>query len=137
MLKRLPVILTIILCSACTKNTKTACGTQVCTALFASVGIHFIDKDGSPVAVTDFTVINLRTNKTIIHAIPEGLNNNAGYKEVVDDNDIKSLSTDGDNLQVSATNPNGNQTKTVVLKIAGGCNCHVTKVSGPDSLQFD
>jgi len=131
------LIVLMIAGSACTKNQQTACGTQACTDLFASIGLHFTDKNNNPVVIANFTVIDLRTNKAITHAIPEGFNYDVGYMEVLDDNDIKDLSTEGDNIQVSATDPATGQTKTVTLKIAGGCNCHVTKLSGPDTVQFD
>ena len=121
---------------ACKKNTQTACGTQVCTDLFASIGVHYVDKNNNPIAVTKFTVLDLRTNKLITHTVPEGLSN-PGYMEILDDNDIKDLSTEGDNLQVSATNPATGQIITTIFKISGGCNCHVTKISGPDTVQFN
>jgi hypothetical protein len=46
-------------------------------------------------------------------------------------------STDGDIIKVSATDPATNQTKSVNMKISGGCNCHVAKISGPDTVKFD
>jgi hypothetical protein len=121
--------------SACKKNTQTACGTQACTDLFASIGVHFVDKNNNPVAVTNFIVLDLRTHKFITHMIPEGLHY-PGYMEIHDDNDIKDLSTEGDNVQVSATNPATGQVITTIFKISGGCNCHVTKIAGPDTIQF-
>lgn len=131
------VFIVAVLClCACKKNTQTACGTQVCTDLFATVGVHFVDKNNTPVTVTNYKVIDLRTNKIITHAIPEGNNYGAGYMEIADDNDLKALSTEGDNIQVSATNPATGQVITTIFKISGGCNCHVTKISGPDAIQF-
>lgn len=123
--------------ASCDKTQKkTPCGPQVCTDLFASIGLHFIDENNNPVNVTDFEVVDLRTNKAITHIVPPNYHPN-GYIEVLDDNDIKDLSSTGDNVQVSATNPATNQTKTVNLKISGGCNCHVAKISGPDTVKFD
>jgi hypothetical protein len=127
----------IVLCSACAKNQQTACGTQVCTDLFATVNMHFVDKNNNNVQVANFKVVDLRTNKVIVHIIPPNVNYVVDYQEVVDDNDIKDLSTEGDHIQVSATNPATGQIKTAIMKIAGGCRCHVTKLSGPDSITFD
>jgi hypothetical protein len=99
--------------------------------------VHFIDKNNNNVQVTNFKVVDLRTNKVIVHIIPPNVNYAVDYQEVVDDNDIKDLSTEGDNIQVSATNPATGQIKTTIMKIAGGCRCHVAKLSGPDSITFD
>ncbi len=137
MKRNLWIFVVAALClSACKKNTQMACGTQVCTDLFASVGVHFVDKNNNPVSVSNFTVVDLRTNKPIMHTIPEGLGYNGGYMEILDDNDIKDLSTEGDNIRVSATNPATGQVITTIFKISGGCNRHVTKISGPDTIQF-
>jgi hypothetical protein len=137
MKRSLGVFIVVVLClCACKKNTQTVCGTQVCTDLFATVGVHFVDKNNTPVTVTNYKVIDLRTNKIITQAIPEGYNYGSGYMEIVGDNDLKSFSTEGDNIQVSATNPETGQVITAIFKISGGCNCHVTKISGPNTIQF-
>jgi hypothetical protein len=137
MKRNLWIFIVAVLClCACKKNTQTACGTQVCTDLFASVGVHFVDKNNNPISVSNFTVVDLRTHKLITHAVPEGLGYDVGYMEIVDDNDLKNLSTEGDNIQVSATDSATGQVITTIFKITGGCNCHVTKISGPDTIQF-
>ncbi len=138
MYKKLPIVLFIILCSACTKNQqKSACGTQVCTAIFASIGVSFKDKNNNPVSVTNFKVLDLRTNKVLTNVISTTANFVPGYWIVVDDSDLPDLTTAGDDVEVFATNPATGETKTVLFKIAGGCNCHVSKVSGPDIITFD
>lgn len=137
MKRSLWIFVAVALClAACKKNTQTACGTQVCTDLFASIGVHFVDKNNNPIVVSNFTVLDLRTHQFITHMTPEGIHY-PGYVEILDDNDIKDLSTEGDNLQVSATNPATGQVITTIFKISGGCNCHVTKISGPDTIQFN
>ena len=129
-------LLALLVCSGCSKTQQTACGTQVCTDLFASIGVRFFDKNNNPVIVTDFKVLDLRTNKPIVKAIPANYVP-SNYMEILDDNDLKSLSSEGDMIQVTATDPVSGQTKTTVFKISGGCNCHVAKISGPDSITFD
>ena len=138
MCKKLPILILIIFCSACTKNQqKTACGTQVCTALFATVGVNFKDKSNISVNVSNYTVTNLRTNKVMTSAFAASADLVPGYRIVADDGNLMDLTTEGDNVSVSGTNPATAETKTVVFKIAGGCNCHVSKVSGPDTIVFD
>src|SRR5882724_664680 len=105
MYKKLPVVLLIILCSACTKNTQSACGTQTCTDVFAAVGVIYKDKDDNGVSVSNFTVTDLRTNKTLTNMT---LNNPSAnfyfaYRVVADDSNLKDLTTVGDNIRVTAT----------------------------------
>ena len=130
------IVFAVLTLSGCKKTQQTACGTQVCTDLFASVGVHYFDQNNYPVVVKDFKVMDLRTRQVISHVTPAN-SVPSNYMEVVDDNDKEDLSTEGDNVQVSATDPTTNQNKAVVLKIAGGCNCHVTKLSGPDTIRFN
>jgi hypothetical protein len=137
MLKKLFLLLLIVACSACTKNQqKSACGTQVCTDIFASVGVLFKDKNNNAVDVTNYSVVDLRTNLTLTNVISTTGNSIPGARIVVDDSNLKDLTTDGDNIKVSATNPATNEIQTATFKIAGGCNCHVSKISGPDVIVF-
>jgi len=131
MYKRLPIVLLIIFCSACAKTKQTACGTQACTDLFASVGVLYKDKNNNGVALTNFTVTDLRTNKRLTNVISASANFVPGYWIIADDSNLKDLTTDGDNIQVTAIGPSG-QTLSTMFKVSGGCNCHVAKISGPD-----
>ncbi|MGZ3763016.1 MAG: hypothetical protein ACXVB0_19830 [Mucilaginibacter sp.] len=138
MYKKLPLLLLTVICSSCIKTQKkAACGTQVCTDIFVSVGIQFTDKNNNRIAISNFTALDLRTNKTFVHAANPSGNTLAGYEIVVDDSDLKDLSSEGDNISVSAKNPVTGEIKTAVLKVSGGCNCHVAKVSGPDTIAFN
>jgi hypothetical protein len=127
------MLLLVIGCNK-TKTTEAACSPQICTAIFASVGIHFTDKNGQPINVQNFQVIDLRTSLTITSAHQTAT---VGSYTIVDDGDLKKLSTDGDDLQVSATNAATGETKTTIIKVAGGCTCHVSKVSGADTVMFN
>jgi hypothetical protein len=131
------LLLSALLCSACSKNQhKPACATQVCSAIFMMIGIHFTDKAGTPISVENFEVFDLSTNQQLKPGLPN-INTTTGYYIVANDSQLKDFSTDGDNIRVSATNPASGQTKTVTLKISGGCNCHVSRISGPETVAFD
>lgn len=136
MLRKLAILLLIISCTACKKNQKSACGTQVCTDIFVSVGVTFKDKADNGVSVTNYSVTDLRTGQKLTNAISPGANFVPGYMVIVDDSNLPDLSTDGDDVQVSGTNPATHETKTATFKIAGGCNCHVSKISGPQVIVF-
>ena len=132
------ILAAVVLFTSCTKSQQknTACGTQVCSDIFMSVGIHYTDNKGEPIIVSNFTVFDVTSNKQLYPGLPTG-ELVVGYYTIASDSDIKDFSTGGDIIKVSATNPATGETKTVNLKISGGCNCHVAKLSGPDTVAFD
>jgi hypothetical protein len=140
MYKRSVLFLFILSSFSCNKGLQkqSACGTQVCNDIFASVNIYFADNTGKIIVGQNPSAFNKRTNlaltrvyTTIIPMV------NTNYYVVADDNMLSQFSTDGDDILVTATNPATNQTKSTTLKISGGCSCHVRKLSGLDTLRFD
>ena len=127
-----------LLIASCGKNTQArlGCGTGICTMEFASVNMHFTDNADNPVNVQNFSAINQRTGLKLevnpTNSIPAGT---IGSYVIANDNTRNQLSAEGDNVLVSGTY-NG-QTKSAVVKISGGCNCHVKKESGPSNIKFD
>ena len=111
-------------------------GTGVCTLEFASVNILFTDNTDKSVNVQNFSAVNQRTGLKLevnpANSMPPGT---VGSYVIANDNTRDQLSDEGDNILVSGTY-NG-QIKTAVLKISGGCNCHVKKESGPSTIKFD
>ncbi|MDB5129973.1 hypothetical protein [Mucilaginibacter sp.] len=128
-----------IVTSSCTKKLNNGgCPTnQICTDIFASVGTQFVDKDGNNVAVKDFAVINLRTNKPIVakNMVDPGFS--PMIHTIVSDANKKELSTEGDELKVAAINAATNKPISAIFKISGGCNCHVEKLAGPEKIVVD
>jgi hypothetical protein len=142
MIKRLLLVVVLFACSfmSCHKaqqQVQTPCGTQICTDLYAIITIKFTDKNGNAIAVQNYSVINQRTHLAVVSSNPPVNPYGVGYYVVADDNAKSQLSTDGDDVLVSATNTTTNQTKTIMFKISGGCNCHVGKVSGVETVAFD
>lgn len=141
MIKRFSLLLLLacsfISCHKAQQQQQTVCGTQVCTALFAIIGIHFTDKNENAIVVQNYSVVNQRTHLVLTNSNPPANPYGLGYYIVADDNSKSQLSTEGDDVLVSATSPTTNQTKTVMFNISGGCNCHVGKVSGVETLAFD
>ena len=139
MLRKFFVLLLLVFAAGCNKNKMTpppGCPLQACTDIFATIGVTFVDNQGQPIAIENLKVTDLRTHLTLTR----GVNNVLwvkGFYVIADDSVLKQLSTDGDDVQVSATNPATNQTISTIFKIAGGCNCHVIKKSGPDKITFN
>ena len=132
------LLVLVLLFSACRENQqKPGCAIQVCTDIFATITIKFLDKDGNQITVNNYTAVDQRTN-VVLHdnkiLVPGAY---PPYYDLADDSDLKKLSTEGDDILITGTDPVTGQTKTAVVKIAGGCTCHVTKVSGPDAITFD
>lgn len=103
---------------------------------FAMIGVKFTDKNGHAIAVQSLTAVNQRTKLSVLPANQQGINE-PGYYVITDDSTREKLSTDGDEVLVSATNPATGQTKTVSFKLSGGCNCHIDRISGPQTIAFD
>lgn len=125
-----------IMISSCSKKLKTdGCPTdQICTMIFASVGTEFVDKDGKNVAVKDFKVFNTRTGKFIAAKGVVDPGFSPMHHTIITDSNKKEVSTEGDELRITATSVSTSKTITAVYKIAGGCNCHVEKLSGPEKI---
>jgi hypothetical protein len=138
MFKKLPLLLLILCCFGCDKvKQQSACGTQLCSLSFASIGIKFTDKNGNSIAVTNYSVVNKRTKLKLVNPVSPSIDTVFGYYIVATDSMRDQLSAEGDEILISATNPATGQTKTTVYKISGGCNCHVDKISGVETIAFD
>ena len=123
--------------ASCKQRVIETCENKACTLNLVTITMQFVDKNGDGVALKDYSAVNLRTNDTIG---PAGANvrHMRGYYAVVDDSYLLKLSAKGDQIRVTGTDSVSNQTKSATIKVAGGrCACHVTKLSGPDKIQFD
>ncbi|MBL4675403.1 MAG: hypothetical protein JKY70_04240 [Mucilaginibacter sp.] len=135
--KLLPVLMLAVCLLACKKNNG-ACSTQMCDASFAFIGVQFTNSAGDPIEVTGLKVVNIRTNKQLeLPPPPETLIYAPGYVFIVSDQNKAEFSAAGDQVKVTAQSTLTGRTKSFTLKISGGCNCHVAKVSGPDKLVID
>lgn len=126
--------------AGCGKNQqpRLGCGTGVCTLEFASVYMQFTDNADKPVNIQNFSAINQRTGLKLEvtpgNSMPTGA---VGSYIIANDDTRDQLSDEGDNILVSGTYAATGQTKTAVVKISGGCNCHVKKESGSLTIKFD
>jgi hypothetical protein len=110
------------------------CEDIVCTKEFRTVSIRFVDANGNPQIVKDFTVINKRTGE-IMTAINDMASQ--GLYVVASDADLLKLSEKGDNVQITAINSKTNVKVQADFVISGGlCACHINKISGPDTIQL-
>jgi hypothetical protein len=123
----------------CKKNKTTSdCGDKICTEEFASIMIKFVDNKGGGTEVTDFNVINQRTGKRVMANSSISTSTTKGVFIVVDDQNKLDLSEQGDDLKITGTSVDIQQTKSVVVKVSGGkCACHIVKISGPDQVAFN
>jgi len=138
MYKNSPFLLLILLSIGCGKNRiQPDCVTpSSCSTVFTSVGIHFTDNLGQPISIENFKAVNLRTHVNIAPALAEYGTFAPGHYIIADDGALQNISADGDEIEVSGFDPLTNQTRSAIVKIAGGCACHISKISGPDQIQF-
>ena len=110
------------------------CADIVCTKEFRTVSLRFVDANGNPQIVKDFTVVNKRTGE-IMTAINDMASQ--GLYVVASDADLLKLSEKGDNVQITAINSKTNVKVQADFVISGGlCACHINKISGPDTLEL-
>lgn len=131
------LFLAAISLSSCKKTQqKTACGTQACTDNFETVGVLCTDNSGKPILIGSMSVFNVTSNKQLQPGLSYA-NTIQGYYIIASDANKMDYSTDGDIIKVTATDTATHQTKSIDFKISGGCNCHVAKISGPDTIKFN
>jgi hypothetical protein len=125
--------------SACkTEETPSGCEGKICDASFAYLMFSFTDNTGTGVPVKDYSAINQRTGDTIKSAFAATISLIPGSYVALDDAYRTKLSDEGDDIRISGTYETTGQTKTAMIKVAGGkCACHLLKISGPDKIAFD
>ncbi|TKC04397.1 hypothetical protein [Pedobacter frigoris] len=123
---------------ACKKDrNNTDCGNKICTDIFVSATVKFVDNKGLAAEVKDYSVVNQRTGEKIDAHFTSSYYVKGSYL-VVNDNFTSKLSEAGDDLKVTGTSVETNQTKSAVVKVKGGeCACHIEKVSGPEQIAFN
>jgi hypothetical protein len=101
--------------------------------------IVYSNNNGDAAQVKDVTIINLRTGKTITPPLyPPAANFVAGFVLIASDGTKDEYSAEGDDVSITATSVTTGQVKKAIIKVSGGgCNCHIAKVSGPETVKFD
>lgn len=132
----LPVCLAILL--GCNNDKGENCvRPEMCTEEFVSITLAFAKPDGRHVAVQDYQVRQLSNGK-ILQNRQTGTTTEPGTYVVTSDRQLSLFSDSGDMAEVSGKDPVSGRTGTARLKIRGGaCNCHVSKISGPDKIVLD
>lgn len=133
----LALLLISVMLSCKKKSTDSECGNRMCTEEFRSIGINYVDNKGLPAQVKDFSAVNQRTGEKIVPRMT-AITTIKGSYTVIDDLNTKTLSETGDDIKVTGTSVETNQTKSVIVKVKGGkCACHIDKLSGPEQVTFD
>jgi hypothetical protein len=102
----------------------------ICTASFATIPVTVVDDRGQPVAGAAVTATLVRTGQTLepttlMLTIP-------GTYVVIDDGSTHLLSRSGDAVQVRISKGAAAITADYVFAVPDGC--HVSKVSGPNTV---
>ncbi|MBK0380711.1 hypothetical protein [Mucilaginibacter segetis] len=125
--------------SACKNGGNKGCGMVACTQIYTQIGIFFQDNQGNGVDVTGLKVVNLRTNKELTQPLPTPTQLPGSHFTIfASDTNLNEISAQGDDIRVTATYAATGQTISVIEKLAGGkCQCHVARISGPETVQFN
>jgi hypothetical protein len=128
----------LIVFLGCNKNNEDDCvPPEMCTEEFVSITIAFEKPDGQPVVVRDYQVRHLSNGK-ILQTDQTGATTQPGTYVVSSDRQLDLFSDSGAMVEVSGKDPVSGKTGMAKLKIRGGkCNCHVSKLSGPEKILFD
>jgi len=114
-----------------------ACGDDsmpggACTASFATVGVTVVDGAGQPVPDASVTAILVRTGQTLV---PTTLMlTPPGTYTLVDDGSTHLIRRSGDAVQASISKDARSVTADYVFAVADGC--HISKVTGPDTVSL-
>jgi hypothetical protein len=107
-----------------------AMGGGACTAMFASIPVSVIDGAGLPVEGATVTAVLVRTGQTLV---PTSLMLTVpGTYPLVDDGSVGVLRQSGDPVQAHISR--GGQSLSVDYVFAVPDGCHVSKLSGPDTV---
>ncbi len=126
-----------ILATSCIsqQTTKTDCGNLICTKEFISIPIKLITTNGTQVNFKSYKVINLATGKQVNSKNIDSSQPNTIV--LADDSHLKEFSGDGEQLQLQIKKADDSILK-VNYKVSGGkCNCHVSKLRGPDEVDIN
>jgi hypothetical protein len=135
-MKKVSIILLLALAFISCNESTSDCQNKVCTALFSSVNVKFIDTNGAPLIVNDYQSISLRTNKSLSSAGAVDPINFKGFYTVVDESELNELNT-AERILVSAKHPTTNVLKQAEFTVSGGeCACDVVKTAGPEEVRF-
>lgn len=111
-----------------------ACGSDstngACTEMFATIPVTIVDGAGQPVEAATLTTVLVRTGQvlvptTLMLSVP-------GTYTLADDGSTSFIRRSGDAVQAHIVKGAAAITVDYVLAVEGGC--HISKVSGPDTV---
>jgi hypothetical protein len=106
-------------------------GGKICTTSFALIPVVVVNAQGAPLTGISITDSVLRTHERF--AVPQSFNGwSAGTFHVFDDSFISKVRESGDAVRVTGTNGTLSFGADFVFGAPDGC--HVTKLSGPDTV---
>ena len=122
-------------CETLEKTQEDNCPPQACTMEYRAVSVRFVDEEGKPLEVKNYTSINRRTKTSMLKGVVPDTVTADGWALVASDANLHDISEAGDTIVVTAFHPvNGNKTESLFVITGGKCACHINKVSGPEQV---
>jgi len=132
----LPLLLLILTSCASQQESKTKCGSVVCTDEFIMIPVKIISSKGHEVNFKKYKVINMVTGKEVRSNTWPG-KENPGTIVVADDSHLRTFPEKGTLLQLQITRKDDRVVKADFRISGGKCACHVSKLAGPDEVDLD
>lgn len=131
---RLTVLATLTLLNACGKQqpTEDPCAGAICTEEFRMFSVHLIDKNGQKTQFQNYYVVNVAGNDTI-QGQPLGYD--SSYV-VLDDSYQSKIANKTVDFYLYGTTVKGSRVKAEKYSFSADC-CHISKVSGADTIKID
>ncbi|MBE7179391.1 MAG: hypothetical protein INR69_23510 [Mucilaginibacter polytrichastri] len=136
-MKKILSLLALSALSACGTQKSADCPNVMCTQEFRFVTVQLISGSGKEVSFKKYEVKNDRTGKNVNSNPSPNSAATPNTLVVADDSNLKNLSAKGDKLTLTVYREDGSTMVTPFIISGGACNCHVSKVSGPDQLDID
>lgn len=136
-MKKLTVlILAALTVSACNTQKSAKCPDMMCTQEFKFITVQLISGGGKSIDFKRYEVKTKAGKNVRSNPYPNAIGN-SNTLVIADDSSLKKLSPQGDDLILTIFKNNGTSFDTP-YKVSGGvCNCHVSKLAGPDEIDMD
>jgi len=126
-----------LLFGGCTAQRTADCPNVMCTQDFRYVTVQLISGKGGDPDMKNYDVLVKSSGKKLNSNPGPDAAANPNTIIIADDSNLKTLNPKGEALVLSISRNDGSVLNTPFVVSGGVCNCHVSKISGPDQIDTD
>lgn len=127
----------ITVLSACNAQKTADCPNVMCTQDFRYITVKLLSGSGGEPDMKNYEVKFKSSGKKLNSNPGPDAAANPNTLVIADDSNLKELSPKGDVMILSIRRNDGSSIDVPYTISGGVCNCHVSKVSGPDEIDTD